>query len=255
MQTQVGDILDADIIEISHSAWAAPVVLILKPDGTYRFCFANRGNEVTVRNMYRLPRINDILSKLQGAEFFSILDHQLLLRKEDREKTAFVTLNELYQFKVLPFGLENGPSTFQRAMDIILGGLRGTSCLVYLDDIIVYAPIFSSHLQRLNPVLSSFSKAGLKLQTSICKFSMTTLKVLGHIVSRKDISPNPEKLLAVANFPSCVEGKTDADKVIRVQSLFGIYSYYQIHILGFSTMALPLILLTKKNQPFLWGED
>ncbi len=263
MQTQVGDMLDADIIEISHSAWSVPVVLILKPDGTWRFSVDYRGlNEVTVRNVYPLPRISDILSKLQGAEFFSIMDlqsgyHQLPLRKEDREKTAFVTPDRLYQFKVLPFGLANVPSTFQSSMDIILGGLRWTSCLVYLDDIvdIVYAPTFPSHLQRLNLVLSCLSKAGLKLKTSKCKFAMTTLKVLGHIVSRKGISPDPEKLLAVANFPSCVEGKTDADKVKRVQRFLGLCSYYRIHITGFSTMALPLILLTKKGQPFLWGED
>lgn len=84
---------------------------------------------------------------------------------------------------------------------------------------------------------------------------MTTLKVLGHIVSRKGISPDPEKLLAVANFPSCVEGKSDADKVKRVQSFLGLCSYYRRHIPDFSNMALPLISLTKKNQPFLWGED
>jgi hypothetical protein len=84
---------------------------------------------------------------------------------------------------------------------------------------------------------------------------MTTLKVLGHVVSRKGISPDPEKLLAVANFPSCVEGKTNADKVKRVQSFLGLCSYYRRHITGLSTMALPLILLTKKGQPFLWGED
>lgn len=85
--------------------------------------------------------------------------------------------------------------------------------------------------------------------------AMTMLKVLGQIVSRKGISPDPEKLLAVANFPSCVEGKSDADKVKRVQSFLGLCSYYRRHIPDFSNMALPLILLTKKNQPFLWGED
>jgi hypothetical protein len=73
--------------------------------------------------------------------------HQLPLRKEDREKTAFVTPDGLFQFKVHPFGVTNGPSTFQSTMDIVLGGLRWTSCLVYLDDIIVYAPTFSSHLE------------------------------------------------------------------------------------------------------------
>jgi hypothetical protein len=158
-------------------------------------------NEVTVRNVYPLPRISFILSRLQGAEFFSIMDlqsgyHQLPLREEDKQKT--VTPDGLYQFKVLPFGVANGPSTFQSTMDIVLGGLRWTSCLVYLDDIIIYAPIFASHLERLNLVLSCLSKAGPKLKTSKCKFAMTTLKVLGHVVSRECMAPDPEKLRAVA---------------------------------------------------------
>jgi hypothetical protein len=123
------------------------VVLILKPDDIWRFCVDYRGlNEVTVRNVYPLPRISDILSRLLGAEFFSIVDlqsgyHQLTLRVEDRQKAAFVTPDGLYHFKVLPFGVANGPSTFQSTMDIVLGGLRLTSCLVYLDDIIVYAQL------------------------------------------------------------------------------------------------------------------
>jgi hypothetical protein len=140
-----------------------------------RFCVDYRGlNEVTIRNVYPLPRISDILSKLQGAEYFSIMDMQsgyykLPLRKDDNErKTAFVTPDGLFQFKVLSFGVANGPSTFQSPMDIILGDLRWISCLVYLDDIIVYALTFSSHLERLNLVLACLSKAGLKLKTSKC---------------------------------------------------------------------------------------
>jgi putative transposase len=99
--------LDADIIEIYQSAWSAPVVLILKPDVTWRFCVDYRGlNEVTVRNVYPLPRMSDILSKIQKAELFSIMDlqsgyHQLPLRKEDREKTAFVTPDGLITFKLI----------------------------------------------------------------------------------------------------------------------------------------------------------
>ena len=128
--------------------------------------------------------------------------HQLPLREEDRQKTAFFTPDGLFQFKVLPFGVANGPSTFQSTMDIGLGGLRWTSCLVYLDDIIVYAPTFSSHLKRLNLVLARLSKAGLKFKTSKCQFAMTTLKVLGHVVSREGIAPDPKKLRAVTDFPS-----------------------------------------------------
>jgi hypothetical protein len=84
---------------------------------------------------------------------------------------------------------------------------------------------------------------------------MTTLKVLGHVVSREGIAPDPEKLRAVVEFPSCNEGKTQADKVKRVQRFLGLCSYYRKHTPGFSKIALPLILLTKKGQPFVWGDD
>jgi hypothetical protein len=106
---------DAGIIEISDISWSAPVVLIRKKDGTWRFCVVYRKlNSVTLRDVYPLPRIADVLSRLEGAEFFSILDlqagyHQIPVREEDRHKTAFITADGLYQFKVLPFGLSNGP--------------------------------------------------------------------------------------------------------------------------------------------------
>ncbi len=100
-------------------------------------------NAVTIRDVYPLPRIADVLSRLEGAQYFSILDlqagyHQIPVRKEDRHKTAFITADGLFQFKVLLFGLSNDPSSFQRSMDIILAGLRWIACLVYLDDVIVY---------------------------------------------------------------------------------------------------------------------
>lgn len=217
-------------------------------------------NEVTVRDVYPLPRISDILSKLEGAEYFSIMDlqsgyHQLPLRKEDREKTAFITADGLYHFKVLPFGLSNGPSSFQRSMDIILGGLRWSSCLVYLDDVVVYAPTFETHLLRLHAVLSCLGKAGLKLKGSKCQFAMTTLKILGHVVSKQGIAPDPEKIAAVRDFPECNQGKTSSCKIKHVQSFLGLCSYYRRHISGFAKIAQPLTALTRKATPFLWEDE
>jgi hypothetical protein len=208
--------LELGIIEPSDSPWGAPVVLIKKKDGSWRFCVDYRAlNDVTIKDVYPLPRLSGILSKLEGADYFSIIDlqsgcHQFPLREEDREKTAFITANGLYHFKVLPFGLSNGPSSFQRSLDIILGGLRWSSCLVYLDDIglVVYAPTFASHIHRLHLVLTCLSNAGLKLKGSKCQFAMTTLKVLGHVVSKAGISPYPDKIAAVNDFPECNQGKT-----------------------------------------------
>jgi hypothetical protein len=258
---QVKILDDAGLIEISDSAWSAPVVLIRKKDGTWRFCVDYRKlNAVTIRDVYPLPRIADVLSRLEGAQYFSILDlqagyHQIPVRKEDRHKTAFITADGLFQFKVLPFGLSNGPSSFQRSMDIILAGLRWTACLVYLDDVIVYASTIDLHVERLRLVLECLGKAGLKLKVSKCRFAESSLKVLGHVVDADGIRPDPEKLAAVREFPPCNVVKTVALKVKKVQSYLGRCSYYRPHIKDFSIIARPLILLAKKDAVFEWGPD
>lgn len=181
--------------------------------------------------------------------------HQVPVTEEDRKKTAFITTDGLFQFNVLPFGLTNAPSTFQRTMDIILGNLRWTSCLVYLDDVIVYGPTFETHLSRLRLVLRSLSKAGLKLKISKCQFAEKRLKVLGHVVDNQGIGPDPEKLAAVANFPDCNEGHNLPNKIKRVQSFLGLCSYYRRHIKGFALIAKPLTQLTKKDTEFVWEKE
>ena len=131
--------LKQGIIEPSESPWSSPVVLATKPDGTWRFCVDYRKlNAACPRDVYPLPVISEALSRLEGSSFFSGVDvqagyHQINLKKEDRPKSAFITADGLYQFKVMPFGMANGPSTYQRTMDIVLAGLKWTSCLVYLD--------------------------------------------------------------------------------------------------------------------------
>jgi len=217
-------------------------------------------NAATVKKIYPLPRIADSLSRLEGSTFFSIMDvqqgyYQIPLREEDRKKSAFGTADGLYEFKVMPFGLTNAPATFQKAMDLILAGLRWTTCLVYLDDVILYAKSFSQHTERLDHVLACFKKAGLKLKLKKCHFCETSLKVLGHIVNVYGIGPDPEKLEAISQFPSPNEGKNQADKVKRTQSFLGICSYYRRHIFQFSIMAQPLTALTKKDSQFNWGPE
>ena len=261
IQDQVDSMLKAKIIEPSDSPWSSPVVLVKKKDGSWRFCVDYRKlNAVTVKDVYPLPRIADTLSRLEGSKYFSIMDlqagyHQVPLKEEDRPKTAFVTADGLFQFRVLPFGLTNAPSTFQRAMDIILAGIRWTTCLVYLDDIVVYSTTFELHLERLRLVLDCLFKAGLKLKLSKCHFAERSIKMLGHIVNQEGIGPDPEKLSAVKNFPHCVEGKNQKAKVKNVQSFLGLCSYYRRHIAQFAMIARPLTMLTKKDNPFKWGKD
>ncbi len=148
IDNQVQKLLDADLIEPSHSPWASPVILVRKKDGSYRFCIDYRRlNSITIKDAHPLPRVDDSLDALSGATLFSTLDlssgyWQIQMEDASREKTAFTTGDSLYHFKVMPMGLTNAPPTFQRLMELVLRGLHWSKTLVYLDDIIVFSKTF-----------------------------------------------------------------------------------------------------------------
>jgi hypothetical protein len=148
----------------------------------------------------------------------------------------------------MPFGLTNAPATFQRMMDVVLAGLKWNTCLVYLDDIVVFAPTVSQHLERLETVLQRIDKAGLKLKLSKCSFLEQSLKVLGYIVNSEGLSPDPAKIAAVHDFPT-------PRTVKEVQGFLGLCSYYRKFVPGFAVLARALSNLTKKAQRFVWGEE
>ena len=141
--------MEKDVIQPSVSPWASSIVLVQKKGGSTRFCVDYRKvNAVTRKDAYPLPRIDDALDTLAGSKPFSTLDlisgyWQVEMNSDDQEKTAFCTLDGLFEFKVMPFGLCNAPATFQRLMDIVLTGLQWSSCLVYLDDVIVLVRNFA----------------------------------------------------------------------------------------------------------------
>ena len=142
-----------DVVEPSESPWASPIVLVNRKDGSVRFCVDYRRlNKVTKRDVYPLPRIDDLLNALEGMRYFSSLDlksgyWQIPMAEHDKEKTAFITPGGLYQFRVMPFGLTNAPATFQRMMDLVLAGIKWQHCLVYLDDVLVFSRSFDEHLR------------------------------------------------------------------------------------------------------------
>ena len=140
--------LDKGIIEPSDSPWSAPVVIAVKKDGSPRFCMDYRQlNKVTRKDAYPLPRIDDSLESLTGMEWFCTLDlasgyFQVAMEEADKPKSAFTTHKGLFQFNAMPFGVTNGPATFERLMELILCGLQWERCLVYLDDVIVLGKTF-----------------------------------------------------------------------------------------------------------------
>ena len=153
LQKQITDMRQQGVIRPSTSPWASPVLLVKKKNGTYRMCVDYRKlNEVTRKDVYPLPRIDDLLSRFSGTNIFSSFDlmkgyYQIAMKEEDKEKTAFVLEKGLYEFNVMPFGLTGAPNTFQRLMDFLL--VDHTNALVYLDDIVVYSATVTEHLTHL----------------------------------------------------------------------------------------------------------
>lgn len=164
--------------------------------------------------------------------------------EKDREKTAFVTENGLYQFKVMPFGLCNAPATFERLMNKILEGLSWKTCLVYLDDVIVFGQDFESTLDRLRDVLSRLRAAGLKLSPKKCDLFKKKVSYLGHVVTTEGIRVDPGKIEAIRVWPVPVN-------VTQLGSFLGLCSYYRKFIYNFAKLARPLNALTE-NKPFFW---
>ncbi|GBM06550.1 Retrovirus-related Pol polyprotein from transposon 17.6, partial [Araneus ventricosus] len=244
--------LKEDVIQPSDSPWSSPVVLVRKKNGEWRFCVDYRRlNKITKKDVYPLPRIDDALDCLAGAKIFSMMDlksgyWQIEVDDKDREKTAFVTSDGLYEFKVMPFGLCNAPATFERMMDTVLRGLKWNICLCYLDDIIVYAPNFQEHKRRLRKVLKCIQEAGLTLNSNKCSFGKKKLTILGHLVDEHGIYPDPQKTAAVTKFPV-------PENVSDVRSFLGLCSYYRRFIKNFADIAKPLHDLLKKNAKFSWG--
>ena len=196
----IADQKKAGVIQDSTSPWASPLVYVRKKDGSIRPCVDYRKlNDVTRKDAYPIPRIDETLDCLSGAKLFSTLDlqsgyWQIMVKEEDRPKTAFVTRSGLYEYITMPFGLSNAPGTFERCMELVLKGLQWKTLLTYLDDIILFSQSVSQHLEQLDEVFTRLGAAGLMLKPSKCELLRKEVEYLGHVVSSKAVHPNPAKV-------------------------------------------------------------
>ncbi|GFU32495.1 retrovirus-related Pol polyprotein from transposon 412 [Trichonephila clavipes] len=221
-QEEVGTLLremqENDIIEPSSSPWASPIVLVRKKDGSTRFCVDYRKlNDVTKKDSYPLPRIDDTLDTLSGHKWFSTLDlksgyWQVEIHPEDREKQHSLPAKDYGSSK----------------------SCRGRT--------------FEEHLQNIRKVLSKLSDANLKLNPSKCKFFQKEVNYLGHIISAEGVRTDPEKVSAVKNWKR-------PENLRELRSFLGLCTYYRKFVKGFSNIARPLHKLTESKQKFQWTKE
>ena len=159
IERQVNVCLDNGWVELSSSAYGAPVLFVPKPDGTLRMCIDYRPlNKITVKNKFPMPRIDDLIENLNGATYLSTLDlaagyHQLKLKESDVPKTAFNTHFGKFEWRVMPFGLTSAPAVFQHAMNRVFGAHLNCCVCVYLDNILLFSRSEEEHFRHLEMVL------------------------------------------------------------------------------------------------------
>ena len=249
----IEDLIAKGVIRESTSPWASAIVLVAKKDGGVRPCVDyRRVNQLVKPDGVPLPSIQDSLDAVAGSSLFSTMDltscyFQIPIKREDIPKTAFVCKYGHFKMTRMPFGLNNAASTFKKTMELALQGLQWVTCLIYKDDVIVLGKDFDQHMQRLEEVLDSIKKAGLKLKASKSYLLQKEVIFLGHVVSGEGIKPSPTNVTKVVDWPTAKTGK-------QVKQFVAMASYYRRYVRNFASTARPMVDLTKMGKKFLWSE-
>ncbi|GLC38245.1 hypothetical protein PLESTM_000703600 [Pleodorina starrii] len=250
LDRQLKDYLDRGWIRPSTSPFGAPILFARKPGGNgLRLCVDFRAiNQLTVKNAYPLPRVDELLDQLYGASYFTKLDlwsgyHQVRVHEPDVHKTAFRCKYGLYEWLVLPFGLTGAPATFMSLMNDVLRPFRNKCAVVYLDDVLIYSRTFEDHCCDVEAVLRTLQANHLHVRLSKCSFAQPSTKFCGFIISRDGITTDPDKLTALANFPLPAS-------ITDVRAFLGFTGFYRRFIKDYARIAHPLTALTKTTQAF-----
>ena len=250
----IDKMLDQGIIRPSNSPWASPLLLTKKKDGSFRPCIDYRNvNKITKSDAFPVPKVDECIDSVAGAKIFSTLDllsgyHQVPVHSNDIPKTAFCTKYGLFEFLVTPFGMKNSGATFQRTMELALNGLQWYICIIYIDDVIVFAKTFDEHIERLKLIFERLRQANLRLKPKKCELMKRQVTFLGHKVCANGISPDPSNVAKIINWPI-------PKNATEVKQFLGLCSYYRKYVKNFSSVAKPLNDLTKSDSNLVWTNE
>jgi hypothetical protein len=223
------------------------VLFVEKKDGTQRMCADYRSlNEVTVKNKYPLPRIEDLFDQMKGASVFSKIDlrsgyHQLKILELDIPKTAFRTRYGLYEYTVMSFGLTNALAYFVYLMNKVFMEYLDKFVVVFIDGILIFSKMEEEHEKHLRMVLEKLRSNQLYAKFSKCEYWLTEVAFLGHVISAGGMSVDPSKVRDVLNWMP----PTNASEI---RSFLGLAGYYRRFIKDFSKIAKPMTRLLEKNK-------
>jgi hypothetical protein len=215
------------------SPWGAPILFSEKKDGGLRLCTDYRDlNNVTIKNKYPLPWIDDLFDQLRSARVFSKLDlragyHQLKVREEDIEKTAFVSRYGHYEYTVVPYGLTNAPGVFMNLMNKLFMKYLDKFVVVFIDDILIFSKNKEEHAEHLRIVLQILRENQLYAKFTKCEFWLDQVAFLGHIVSGRGVEVDPSKIESVMSW-------NRPTSPTEIRSFLGLAGYYRRFIKGFS---------------------
>lgn len=248
---QITDMLKQGIVTESNSPYNSPLWIVPKKmdnSGLKKWRIVvdyRKLNEVTVDDKFPIPNIENILDKLGKAQYFTTLDlakgfHQIMVNKEDRQKTAFSTPQGHYEYVRMPFGLKNAPATFQRLMNSVLREFINKICVVYLDDILIFSTTLEEHVNSIKRILQKLKEVNLKIQIDKCKFLSKETEYLGHVLTPEGVKPNPKKVESITELKLPETQK-------QIKSFLGITGYYRKFVKDYAKVAQPMTKYLKKN--------
>ncbi|CAH8546802.1 unnamed protein product [Schistosoma rodhaini] len=242
------------IIEpVNFSDWAAPIVIVKKPNGSIRLCadYSTGLNDALEDHQYPLPLPEDLFAKLNGGKYFAKLDLseaylQIPVAEECKHYLTINTHKGLFRYNRLPFGVKTDPSIFQQVMDTMLQDIPGTAA--YLDDILIMGTDYADLEKKVDMVLRRIADFGFTLRAEKCDFYMEQVRYLGFIIDKNGRKPDPENVEAIKSMPPPTDVST-------LRSFLGMVSHYGVFLPELHRLRAPLNGLLKKDTKWFWSSE